>query len=209
MRAVVQFAQRPENVNVQVLSLMGCGKYGIEQERACCCQPAERFYHAKMVLRHYISFFGVYERWSFSMSLLEATLRFGVGAESWPDANSRWRASDERPRASLWHTHAWRKPPLNASADWRAGASMCGTLLSRAERDGAYDPHAQEFWVGDRGTSRFSPFTVCVRVVASAVGRFGLRPESNQQDQRGGRRAVRICARGNVAARRVFPSENF
>jgi hypothetical protein len=30
-----------------------------------------------MTLRHYVSYFGVYERWSLSMRLLEATLRFG------------------------------------------------------------------------------------------------------------------------------------
>lgn len=137
------YAQKDGNRDVMADALTGCQTGS--PERACHEHEQERLYHAKTVLRHSLTFFGIHEQWALSMKLLEATLRFGFGAP--------WLARDLHsgaapPPSTYWTTRWWPQPPFESDAGWSVphGELVRERNWTQEEQNGAYDRNAWKVW---------------------------------------------------------------
>jgi hypothetical protein len=153
-----QWAQREENIDVQVRTLAGCVDDATNPKtntnvRLCCCHPDEWFYIARRVVRERATFVGVMDRWSVSMRLLEATLRMAYGAAPLGRAWQGWPGLRVLPdRAAPWYSHAWLRPPDVAPFDWQppANNSWRSSLRSHVDNTGPFDTNPDTIWVSCR-----------------------------------------------------------
>jgi len=156
------YAHRDENIDVMVRTLIGCVENAdvpatVKRVRLCCCHPDEWFYVARRILRERIAFFGIFDRWSLSMRLLEATLRTAYGAQSFVSAWQSWPGLREAPEATTpWYVHAWHRPPPAHDRHWRPSGTWRGALRTHESNTGPYDTNPDPVWrllkdEGDQG----------------------------------------------------------